>query len=208
MNHRLRCCLTLLCSAVMILPTAVHAVTLDDLQQRFSQRTVLRAQFEQLRTISGMSQPLKSSGNLLISPEDGLVWKQSAPFAMMVLMNDVKMEQRIGGQAPQIVTAKSHPQLFQLNSLFAALFHTDRQALEQNFVLSFSDLGAGRWQLNLQPTTTPLNKLFHQITLTGTEYLNEIQIEDMQGDGTYIRFFNQKTKPEALTSDEKRYFSP
>lgn len=208
MNRTLRLCLTLLCGVVMGLSSVAHAVTLDDLQQRFSQKTILRAQFEQLRTISGMSQPLKSNGNLLISPDDGLVWNQSAPFTMTMLMNDVKMEQRIGNQAPQVVTAQSHPQLFQFNSLLTALFHADRQALEQNFALSFSDLGAGRWRLILQPTTMPLNKLFRQITLNGAEFLNEIQIEDMQGDGTHIRFSNQKTKPDALTSDERRYFSP
>ncbi|WP_347253804.1 outer membrane lipoprotein carrier protein LolA [Leminorella grimontii] len=208
MNRTLRLCLVLLCGAMMSLSTAARAVTLGDLQQRFAQKTTLRAQFEQLRTISGMSQPLKSSGNLLISPEDGLVWNQSAPFAMTMLMNDVKMEQRISGQAPQIVTAQSHPQLFQFNSLLTALFHADRKALEQNFSLSFSDLGGGRWRLVLHPTTTPINKLFRQITLSGAEFLNEIQIEDMQGDGTHVRFFNQKTKPDALTPDEKRYFSP
>lgn len=208
MNHTLRICLALLCSMGLGFSPAVHAITLDDLQQRFSQKTILRAQFEQLRTISGMSQPLKSSGNLLISPEDGLVWNQSAPFVMTMLMNDVKMEQRIGDQAPQIITARSHPQLFQFNSLLTALFHTDRLALEQDFALSFGDLGGGRWRLILQPTTKPLNKLFRQISLTGTEFLDEIQIEDMQGDGTYIRFTNQKTRPDSLTPDEKLYFSP
>lgn len=127
---------------------------------------------------------------------------------MTMLMTDTKMEQRISGQAPQVVTAQSHPQMFQFNSLLTALFHADRQTLEQNFTLSFSDLGQQRWRLDLQPTTMPLNKLFRSISLNGAEFLDEIRIEDMQGDGTHIRFFNQKTKPDALTPDEKRYFSP
>lgn len=208
MMRALRLGFAVLCAAAISMPFIAHAVTLDDLQQRFSQNTLLRAQFEQQRTISGMSQPLKSSGNLLIAPEKVLVWNQSAPFAMTMLMTDTKMEQRISGQAPQVVTAQSHPQMFQFNSLLTALFHADRQTLEQNFTLSFSDLGQQRWRLDLQPTTMPLNKLFRSISLNGAEFLDEIRIEDMQGDGTHIRFFNQKTKPDALTPDEKRYFSP
>nr|WP_228350906.1 MULTISPECIES: outer membrane lipoprotein carrier protein LolA [Limnobaculum] len=183
------------------------AVTLDDLQQRFSHQPVLRAQFEQQRTISGMSQPLKSSGNVLIAQTHGLIWNQAKPFPLVLMMNETRMEQRMAGQPSQVITADNNPQMFRFNSILTALFHADRNALEQNFNLQFSDLGKGRWQLVLQPTTTPLDKLFRQITLNGAEFLNEIQINDMQGDSTHIQFFDQTTTPTALTPDEKRHFS-
>jgi len=59
-----------------LLSLGAHAVTLPELQQRFSQQPILRADFSQQRTISGMSQPLNSSGNLLIAQKKGLWWQQ------------------------------------------------------------------------------------------------------------------------------------
>lgn len=194
------CCL-------LLISGAAHAISLDDLQQRFSQQQILRTEFEQQRTISGMSQPLNSSGNVLIAQPHGLVWNQTKPFTLTLIMTEAQMEQTMAGQAPQIITAKTNPQMFQFNSLLSALFHADRKTLEQNFTLNFRDLGHENWQLILQPKTTPLDKLFRQITLEGAQFLNTIQIDDMQGDNTRIRFSNQRTEPKTLTVNEKRYFS-
>ncbi|NNC27596.1 outer membrane lipoprotein carrier protein LolA, partial [Salinisphaera sp. USBA-960] len=64
---------------------SAQAVTLAELQQRFSQQPVLRAEFEQRRSISGMEKPLKSSGELLISQQKGLWWAQQKPFPLTLL---------------------------------------------------------------------------------------------------------------------------
>lgn len=199
--------LRLLAAFFLTISSLAHAVSLDDLQQRFSQQPVLRAEFEQQRTISGMSQPLNSSGNLLIAQTHGLLWNQTKPFALKLMMNESRMVQSMAGQPPQVVTAQTNPQMFQFNSLLTALFHADRKVLEQNFTVSFRDLGNDSWQLVLRPKTTPLDKLFRQITLEGAQFLNSIQIDDMQGDNTRIRFFNQYTEPKTLTANEERHFS-
>ena len=199
--------LRLLAAFFMTISSLTHAVSLDDLQQRFSQQPVLRAEFEQQRTISGISQPLNSSGNLLIAQTHGLLWNQTKPFALKLMMNESRMVQSMAGQPPQVVTAQTNPQMFQFNSLLTALFHADRKVLEQNFTVSFRDLGNDSWQLVLRPKTTPLDKLFRQITLEGAQFLNTIQIDDMQGDNTRIRFFNQYTEPKTLTANEERHFS-
>jgi outer membrane lipoprotein-sorting protein len=186
---------------------AAHAVTLEELQQRFSQVPVLRAEFAQQRTISGMAQPLNSTGNLLIAQQQGLWWQQEKPFSLTLLLTENRMVQTMAGQEPQGVTAETNPQMFQFNSLLSALFHADRKVLEENFSLDFTDLGKGAWTLILTPKVSPLNRLFRRITLNGDTFLNNIDIDDMQGDATHIRFFNQKTTPATLTDAEKRHFA-
>lgn len=47
--------------ALLISPL-VSAITLDELQQRFAEQPVVRAHFEQTRTIKDMPQPLRSQG--------------------------------------------------------------------------------------------------------------------------------------------------
>ena len=66
----------------------VSAVTLDELQQRFTQQPVVRAHFEQVRTIKDMPQPLRSQGEMVIARDSGLLWDQKAPFPMTLLLDD------------------------------------------------------------------------------------------------------------------------
>jgi hypothetical protein len=193
--------------ALAFFSLSAQAVTLQELQQRFSQQPVLRAEFEQQRTISGMAKPLISSGDLLISQRKGLWWAQQKPFPLTLLLDDKRMVQTMVGQPPQVITAENNPQMFQFNQLLTALFHADSQALEQNFTLQFSDLGNNQWRLVLIPKTTPLDKLFKRITLNGNQYLETIDMDDMQNDTTHIRFFNQRITPNTLTAEEQQRFA-
>lgn len=197
---------TLLFLCLSLFTLASHAVTLEELQQRFSQQPVLRAQFEQQRSISGMSQPLKSSGTLLIAQKSGLWWQQEKPFSLTLLLTENRMVQALQGQPPQVVTADNNPQMFQFNSLLTALFHADQKTLEQNFKLDFTDKGQGAWQLVLIPKTTPLDRLFRNLHLEGSAFLDNIEINDMQGDVTRIHFYNQQTQPATLSAAEQAHF--
>lgn len=192
--------------ALLISPL-VNAMTLDTLQQRFTEQPVVRAHFTQTRTIKDLPQPLKSAGNMLIARDRGLLWDQTSPFPMQLLLDDKRMVQAINGQPPQIITAENNPQMFQFNHLLRALFQADRKVLEENFRVEFADLGAGRWTLRLTPITTPLDKIFATIDLAGSTYLDTIQLNDKQGDRTDIVFSQQQLTPAQLTDDERQRFA-
>lgn len=196
----------MLFTLLMLTSLSVQAVTLDALQQRFASQPVVRADFSQLRTIKGMAQPLKSSGQLLIAQDKGLWWQQAKPFPLILVLDEKRMVQVMNGQPPEIVTADSNPQMFQFNHLLRALFQADRSVLEQNFALDFHDLGQDHWRLVLTPTTSPLDKLFNNITLQGAAYLDSIQLNDRQGDRTDITLSNQRLTPTQLTDEEQQRF--
>ncbi|WP_034919056.1 outer membrane lipoprotein carrier protein LolA [Erwinia sp. 9145] len=193
-------------AALLLFSAAAPAVTLEALQQRFAGQPVVRANFSQIREINGMAQPLKSSGELLIARENGLWWHQAKPFPMTLVLDDTRMVQVMNGQTPQIVTKESNPQMFQFNHLLRALFQADREVLEQNFRLDFQDEGQEKWRLVLTPKTSPLDKLFNSLTLTGATWLETIQLRDRQGDNTLILLSNQHATPETLTDDERQRF--
>ncbi|HDW8579413.1 TPA: outer membrane lipoprotein carrier protein LolA [Escherichia coli] len=149
---------------------------------------------------------------LLISPfvsarDQGLLWDQTAPFPMQLLLDDKRMVQVINGQPPQIITAENNPQMFQFNHLLRALFQADRKVLEQNFRVEFADKGEGCWRLRLTPTTTPLDKIFNTIDLAGQTYLESIQLNDKQGDRTDIALTQHQLTPAQLTDDERQRFA-
>ena len=192
--------------ALLISPL-VNALTLDALQQRFAEQPVVRAHFTQTRTIKDLPQPLRSEGNMLIARDRGLLWDQTSPFPMQLLLDDKRMVQAINGQPPQIITAENNPQMFQFNHLLRALFQADRKVLEENFRVEFADLGAGRWTLRLTPITTPLDKIFATIDLAGGTYLDAIQLNDKQGDRTDIALSQHQLTPAQLTDDERQRFA-
>ncbi|EFE7932713.1 LolA family protein [Escherichia coli] len=192
--------------ALLISPF-VSALSLDDLQQRFTEQPVIRAHFDQTRTIKDLPQPLRSQGQMLITRDQGLLWDQTSPFPMQLLLDDKRMAQVINGQPPQIITAENSPQMFQFNHLLRALFQADRKVLEQNFRVEFADKGEGRWTLRLTPTTTPLDKIFNTIDLAGQTYLESIQLNDKQGDRTDIALTQHQLTPAQLTDDERQRFA-
>lgn len=192
--------------ALLISPF-VSAITLDTLQQRFTEQPVIRAHFDQTRTIKDLPQPLRSQGTMLIAREQGLLWDQTSPFSMQLLLDDKRMVQAINGQPPQTITAENNPQMFQFNHLLRALFQADRTVLEQNFRVDFKDQGAGRWTLRLTPTTTPLDKIFATIDLAGKDYLERIALNDKQGDRTDIVLSQHQLTPAQLTDDERQRFA-
>ncbi|HGV8015820.1 TPA: outer membrane lipoprotein carrier protein LolA [Escherichia coli] len=192
--------------ALLISPF-VSALTLDDLQQRFTEQPVIHAHFDQTRTIKDLPQPLRSQGQMLIARDQGLLWDQTSPFPMQLLLDDKRMVQVINGQPPQIITAENNPQMFQFNHLLRALFQADRKVLEQNFRVEFADKGEGRWTLRLTPTTTPLDKIFNTIDLAGQTYLESIQLNDKQGDRTDIALTQHQLTPAQLSDDERQRFA-
>ncbi|HAT1617193.1 TPA: outer membrane lipoprotein carrier protein LolA [Raoultella ornithinolytica] len=192
--------------ALLISPL-LSALTLDDLQQRLTEQPVIRAHFDQTRTIKDLPQPLRSQGQMLIARDQGLLWDQTAPFPMQLLLDDKRMVQAIGGQPPQTITAENNPQMFQFNHLLRALFQADRQVLEQNFRVEFTDTGEGRWTLRLTPKITPLDKIFATIDLAGQRNLENIQLNDKQGDRTDIVLSQHQLTPAQLTDDERQRFA-
>ncbi|MEJ5069138.1 outer membrane lipoprotein carrier protein LolA [Enterobacter sp. MYb186] len=196
----------LLLLALLISPW-VNAVTLDELQQRFTEQPVVRAHFEQTRTIKDLPQPLRSQGEMLIARDSGLLWDQKAPFPMTLLLDDKRMVQVINGQPPQTITAENNPQMFQFNHLLRALFQADRKVLEENFRIDFKDLGEDRWSLVLTPTTTPLDKIFASLDLSGATYVESIVLNDKQGDRTAIALSRHQLTPASLTDAERQRFA-
>jgi outer membrane lipoprotein-sorting protein len=192
---------------ILLISPFASAVTLDELQQRFNEQPVVRAHFDQTRTIKDLPQPLRSQGEMVIARDQGLLWDQKTPFTMTLMLNDSRMVQIINQQTPQVITAQNNPQMFQFNHLLRALFQADRKVLEQNFHIDFQDKGEGRWTLSLTPTTTPLDKIFATIVLAGQTYLETIHLNDKQGDRTEITFSQHQLMPATLTDEEHQRFA-
>ncbi|RQM71971.1 outer membrane lipoprotein carrier protein LolA [Aeromonas jandaei] len=192
--------LTLLMLALLSWPTL--AITLADVQQHLTAADARSARFEQERQISGLTQALRSSGELLLVKGQGLWWQQQKPFPLTLTLAPTRMVQQLPGQPAQTLDS---PQLLEFSNLMLALFDPSEAALDNYFRHRLSSEGE-EWTLTLEPISSPLDKVFSSLVLKGRHELASLAIHDKQGDVTLIRFVDWQLKTLPLSAEEQSRF--
>ncbi len=192
--------LTLLLLALLSWPT--QAITLADVQQQLTAADARSARFEQERQISGLTQALRSSGELLLVKGQGLWWQQQKPFPLTLTLTPTRMVQQLPGQPAQTLDS---PQLLEFSNLMLALFDPNEAALDNYFRHQLASEGE-EWTLTLEPIRSPLDKVFASLVLKGRHELASLAIHDKQGDVTLIRFVDWQLKTLPLSTEEQSRF--
>ncbi|MCE7585734.1 outer membrane lipoprotein carrier protein LolA [Vibrio fluvialis] len=199
--------LTLLAlSAASLFSTAIAQVTdLASLQTQLQRFEIVRGDFTQSRKIEMFASPLSSQGTFLLDKAHGLLWQQSTPFPVNLVLTQDKLRQTFTGQAPQTITAKENPMAFYFSHIFLSVFHGDTEQLQSEFDLDFS-VQDEQWTLVLTPKGAPLNAVFKHITLQGQDDINALSLQEVRGDNTEIRFSAQTHEPQTLSQAEQAQF--
>ncbi|MGL4921524.1 outer membrane lipoprotein carrier protein LolA [Aeromonas sp. 30P] len=192
--------LTLLLLALLSWPAL--AITLADVQQQLTAADARSARFEQERQISGLTQALRSSGELLLVKGKGLWWQQLKPFPLTLTLTPTRMVQQLPGQPAQTLDS---PQLLEFSNLMLALFDPSEAALDNYFRHKLASEGE-EWTLTLEPIRSPLDKVFASLVLKGRHELASLAIHDKQGDVTQIRFVDWQLKTLPLSTEEQSRF--
>ena len=195
-----------LCSPWAMAATAAVPQTLEALQQQLTASATQRCHFSQQKRVAGLAAPLVSRGQLLFNRQLGLWWQQEQPFAMTLLLDEQRLLQQVADQPPERITASSNPPLFEFSHLLLSLFGADRAALERAFLLTFTP-GKQSWQLTLVPRQAPLDRIFRQLALSGRQGVEQLRIQDRQGDETLLDFTDCRYQPEELTDVERHRFA-
>ncbi|WP_068977445.1 outer membrane lipoprotein carrier protein LolA [Aeromonas sp. EERV15] len=192
--------LTLLLLALLSWPTL--AITLADVQQQLTAADARSARFEQERQISGLTQALRASGELLLVKGKGLWWQQQIPFPLTLTLTPTRMVQQLPGQPAQTLDS---PQLLEFSNLMLALFDPSEATLDNYFRHQLSSEGE-EWTLTLEPIRSPLDKVFATLVLKGRHQLASLAIHDKQGDVTLIRFVDWQLRTLPLNAEEQSRF--
>ncbi|QWL60384.1 outer membrane lipoprotein carrier protein LolA [Aeromonas jandaei] len=187
---------------LVLLSWPTLAITLADVQQQLTAADARSARFEQERQISGLTQALRSSGELLLVKGQGLWWQQQKPFPLTLTLTPTRMVQQLPGQPAQTLDS---PQLLEFSNLMLALFDPSEAALDNYFRHRLSSEGE-EWTLTLEPIRPPLDKVFASLVLKGRHELASLAIHDKQGDVTLIRFVDWQLKTLPLSAEEQSRF--
>ncbi|CAH6813395.1 putative transmembrane protein [Vibrio chagasii] len=187
--------------------------SISELQTVLSENSIVRGEFTQIRNMEMFAQPLTSQGTFLLDKSSGLLWTQTTPFPVNLVLTDNKLSQKFADQPAKIITDKENPMAFYFSHIFLSVFHGDTQKLQEQFSLSFqpatvqsSDQNTGSWTLTLKPKSAPMNAVFEAITLQGNSDIERIELKEIRGDSTVIEFSQLSHQPEVLSDAEAQQF--
>lgn len=197
--------IALFVSLLCALTVSVQAMMLADVQNKLTAHTLLRGLFTQTKTLQMFNQPLVSQGNFLLEQNKGLFWQQVEPFPVSLVLVKDKLSQQFGDQAVEVIMAKDNPMVFYFSHLFLSLFKGDMSGLSSQFDIKFSEKES-HWLLFLTPKSAPLNKVFANISIEGSEFIDSLVLTELSGDVSEIQFTEQQVTPNTLSRDEQRAF--
>lgn len=173
------------------------ATTADGIEKLVSAETraaakspALTGRFVQLKSLSDLPKPLRSSGQFFFARGRGVLWQVEQPFAAEYLLAGEKLIAREQGRE-QVMGAAQQPGLAAASRLFAALFALDLSVLETDFSLTGIRTGEA-WRIVLKPRHAALASALTEATLEGAAQLQRVRIVDGRGDVTAIELTDLK----------------
>ncbi|MGR5266355.1 LolA family protein [Vibrio astriarenae] len=159
--------------------------SIEGVVELMSEHRVQAGMYRQEKTISGLSQTLKSSGQYVIDADTGIVWQQEQPFEDLLVVKGGKLFNHSDGVlVPQDVPTNI---VSLMTDVFSGLMSADIGNLERQFSLEYmpEKQSTEHWIVILTPNSAPLNQVFESITLAGQGgELKQITLLERSGDHT------------------------
>lgn len=176
------------------LSSTVLALNAEDITQHLQQQMQITGQFKQQRYLRGMTVPINASGEFRFQKNGTLVWKMEKPFVSELHISDEGIEQTYGDN--QIPAAGTPGMNRAQVKLLLALLQGNTKVLHDYFDIHATGTRSD-WRLYLVPKTALLQQVFHDITVRGGQYIQEVVLRETQGDSTIIDFSGQKASAQS-----------
>ena len=158
--------------------TAGAAETLD--AARLNDFTSLEADFTQKRTLGAAGRTLTSTGTLSLTGDGAFSWVQKTPFVQTVSLKDGVFTIRYEDEAPEVMTAETHPAVLSAARLLTSVQYRilDAAALQDAFdyTLVGGEKPADAWTITLRARDEALGRILGTVTLKGSEYVESIRM--------------------------------
>ncbi len=171
----------LLGAMLVLLAQPALAFGLGELMAQLAQRRSAEARFVEQRFVSGLEQPLQSSGTLTYSAPDRIARHTLLPKAESFVVDGKRVTLERGARVRQIAL-DSVPELAAMVAALRGTLSGDAPALQQHFQASVAG-GAAQWILTLVPLDSRVAASVRQLRLEGerTE-LRLVQVQLADGD--------------------------
>jgi hypothetical protein len=166
----------------------------------------IRGNFTQLRYLTGMPKPLRSTGTFAFIRELGVLWQTQTPFASQLVLTPQAMRSSQGGGTASQVSAAQQPGLKAAAATLLSLFSLDLQGLSAQFDLAAVPAGKG-WLLTLKPKSAALASAVGQMSIQGGEQIEQIEVVDGRGDRTTLQLSGVSISAQPPSAAERAPFT-
>ncbi|WP_428001162.1 outer membrane lipoprotein carrier protein LolA [Acidovorax sp.] len=182
-------CALALSATAQTAPSATPAAQdlLAQVRQRVHDAPVVRGGFEQLKTVKGFKQPLRSSGDFVVARGKGIVWHVQRPFESTLVVRPDSLQSRgSDGKLTMQMRAQDEPVLRTVNAMLFAVMSANLAELAQHFEVT-GQLAAKGWSLHLVPRDPTLAQWLASVELQGNQFVQEVKLQEARGDSSLIR---------------------
>ena len=170
----------------------------------------LRAGFEQSRTLSALSRPVKSEGLIIVDDMRGVLWLTRTPFRSSLILTEDGLKKTASDGSVKNLSEKEYPAVGIFVEVFMNLLKLNTSALEEKFEI-YIRRGSGNWKIGLKPKAASLKRVLSAVVMTGTKRLERLEIVESQGDDTVVVFrypldFPGEYSELKLSADERAFF--
>lgn len=190
-------------------PTLSSAGQTDALLQKVHAQlrtdAVVKGRFEQLKTVQGFKQPLRSSGEFVVAQSKGIVWQVQQPFASTLVATPESLQSRgADGAVSMQMQASDEPVLRTVNAMLFAVMSANVAQLREMFEVSGQADQQG-WKLHLKPRDVLLAQWLQSIDLQGHAFVQKVQLQETRGDRSEIRIHDAAGSAHLSAADAARF---
>jgi outer membrane lipoprotein-sorting protein len=184
------CLLVILCSAVYA--TNPEGAPGREIAARLALHDIVQGQFEQWRGVEGLSKPLASTGRFFFWRERGIYWSTETPVKQaLTYRNDKTLQWQPGAETPLELRS---PGDAHFRRMLLAIFSFNLEQLANQFELRWLGQEAS-WQVDLLPRKRSVQRALRQVSLRGSEYVEQLVMTDVAGQVLRIDFSAVATPP-------------
>ena len=180
----------LLCAVSMAtVVSTVSALDLPELMKNLSVQKEGRARFVEQKTLSVLSIPIESRGELSFKSPDYLQKKTTQPIQETLTVERDRVVLIRGGKE-QVIQLDAQPEMRAFIDSLRATLSGDLPTLKKSFLVKLSG-SANKWTLSLRPLSANLQRILVEVSIQGrNSEILYIETSMLNGDRTFLSLLN------------------
>ena len=182
------------CCAVLVtllagLASTATALDLPELMKNLSAQKEGRARFVEQKTLSVLSVPIESRGELSFKSPDFLQKKTTQPIQETLTVERDRVVLNRGGKE-QVIQLDAQPEMRAFIDSLRATLSGDLPTLKKSFLVKLSGQ-ANKWTLSLRPLSANLQRILIEVSIQGrNSEILYIETLMLNGDRTFLTLLN------------------
>jgi hypothetical protein len=165
----------------------------------------LYGRFTQERQLKGLTLPLKTEGDFVLSPRLGLIWRSERPIEVVTVITTGGIRRIYNGREVQRIATARAPFFAHFYEMLNDALLGDWSGLRRDFAVQ--PKGSRRaWRLVLKPLKAddPLAARLASVVLSGGDRIDAIDIIRANGDSDHMAFLDQVLTSAPLSAENAR----